>query len=1058
MRISSLLLALLTASVTSLRADDASAQRLKTMKLTMQVKNEPLLQVLRRIEQSTPLRFAYNAAQVNGAGLVTTSFQDISVEEILNNLLAPQHYQWKERGNNILITPTVLAANADTLLLRGRVLNQAEPPVPIPGATVTVKGTTRGVVTDADGFFELKTQADEILVFSFIGYKPKEYIVKGSQRNVTVSLEENVNSLNTLVVTGFSEQKVKHLASSVSSLNMANVNNKPITQLSQALQGGVTGINVSQSSGLPGGDAAAVKIRGVSSFLGSDPLVLVDGVPFDMNKLDPNTIENITVLKDAAAASMYGARAGNGVIIITTKRGAPGVVNVQYNGYTGFQSPTFTPHFVDAATYMRMSNEALRNNGGDPLYTDDVIKQTADHSDPVKYPDTHWREEVMRQQSSIQQHSLSVSGGNSAARFALTANYLSQQGMIQNSSFNRGTVRANTSVDLRKNFVVFMDLFAARDQQQEPYAWGRSTSGILSWVYTAPPNIASKYPDKPERPGYTYYGTYGESWNPVANVERGGTINRIRDEVLINLRPKWEILPGLSLKGQFSYRVSTGANKTNRDAYIFFDYFTNQKTGRDFTDMKDAGPTNRSSYYYTGGNLDYTKTFGQHRINALAGYSRELNNTDTWTEIALNSYFGKVYYSYADKYLLELGLRRDGSSLFAPNRKWGNFPSIAAGWNLGSESFMQSLTFLDELKLRGSYGKLGNNNISPYSYQSTINTYNGTEASFGNPNITWEKVSILDLGADISLFKNKLDLTFDWYDKKTTDLILSPQPTLTSAINKTPVNIGSMKNVGWEIKASYNAQLSKNFSLTLNAGYSRNRSTLLKLAQERPIIEGNIIRQVGGPLAEYYGFKSLGLIQQSDIAKGIPMLPGQAAGDIRYADIDHNGVIDDNDRVPLGATEPYNNYFGSISLKWKNLDFETMITAVGKVVAMYSGRIALPFNAAGEGGTPLTWHLDYWTPEHTDARFPRLLPSPGGNEKSSDFWAYNGAFTRVRYIQLGYNFKLERKIKIKTVRVYVNAQNPFTISQIKAGDPESRGDQTTYPIMKVYTAGLNVTF
>lgn len=1062
MRISTMFFALLAATFSTLKAEDASAQRLKELKLTLKAGNESLLQVLRRIEKATPLRFAYSATEVNGDQLVTASFHNTPLEEVLNTLLVKRHYAWKEKGNNILIYPghQAVKAAADSVLIRGRVLNQAEPPQPIPGATVSVRGTPRGVAADADGFFEIRAGAGEVLVFSMIGYTPREHTVSTSQRSLTISLAESVSSLNELVVTGFTAQKVKHMASAVSSVNMANVTNKPITQLSQALQGGVTGINVSQGSGLPGGDAAAIKIRGVGTFLSSDPLVLVDGVPFDMNKLDPNTIESISVLKDAAAASVYGARAGNGVILITTKRGVPGVLSLQYNGYAGFQSPTFTPDFVDAATYMRMTNESLINIGRDQLYSDEAIKKTADKSDPVNYPDTRWRDEVVRPRSAIQQHSISVSGGNSAARFALTANYLSQQGMVNNSSFNRGNVRANTSVDLSKNVVVFMDLFASRDEQKEPYALGRGTGGILGWVYTAPPNLASKFPNKPERPGYTYYGTYGESWNPVANTEIGGITNRIRDEVLINLRPKWEILPGLLLKGQFSYRVSSGADKQNRDTYLFFDYFTDQKTGRDFSDIKSANPTNRSSYYYTGGNLDYTKTFGKHRLNVIGGYSKEMNNTDAWTEKTLTSFFGKAYYSYDDRYLLEAGMRRDGSSLFAPGKKWGNFPSIAAGWNVMNEAFMESLNFLDQFKIRASYGQLGNNNIGAYQYQSTIDAGSGNESTFGNPDITWEKVGILDIGADISLLKSKLDLTFDWYNKKTSDLILTPQPSLTSAISPTPINIGSMKNVGWEVKLSYNADLRKDLNIAFNVGYSHNKSTLLKLAQATPLIEGNIIRETGGALSEYFGFRSMGLLQKGDIEKGVAIIQGQAPGDIRYADTDGNGVINDNDKVKLGNADPYNTWFGSISLRWKQFDFETMVTGTGNVVTFYNGRMAIPFNAAGEGGTPMTWHLDYWTPENPGARFPRLLPSPGSNERASDFWAVNGSFARVKYMQLGYNIPMPQKgaVRIKGVRVYVNAQNPVTIKKMEVGDPESKGDQTTYPIMKMYTAGLNVTF
>ncbi|RAJ95640.1 TonB-linked SusC/RagA family outer membrane protein [Larkinella arboricola] len=1046
-----------------------------------QAKSDPVRELIRRkpeqmllrdfiklIEQTTEYRFFFSDKEIDVNQSVTVQSRTGEVLSLLDQTLKKSAFTYRLVHNHIILKPrkptavTVVAKTSalDTVRIRGRVLDQKEPPGPLPGVTVIVKGTTQGVTTDVDGFFDMGVKAGDLLVFSYVGFTTKEYTVTGRERNLTISLEENVNALNEIVVTGFSEQKVKYLASSVSTVDLSNVNNKPITQLSQALQGGTTGINVAQGSGLPGGDAASIKIRGIGSLLGSSPLVLVDGVPFDMNKLDPNTIETISILKDAAAASVYGARAGNGVILITTKRGVAGKVDVQYNGFYGIQTPISTPDFVDAPTYMRMVNEARRNTGGDPTYSEEVITNTASGTDPNRNPNTNWGKLLLKQQSPLQQHALLVSGGNSTARFSLSANYLKQDGLVTNSGFNRATVRANTSVDLRKDIVVFMDLFASRDAQMEPYAYGGNTSRLLNWIFTAPPNIMAKFPEKPERPGYSYYGTYGESWNPLAQVEKGGITQRIRDEVLINLRPKWDINRDLTLKGQFSYRVSSGADKTDREAFVFFDYFTNDKAGWDYGTIKSAGPTNRSSYYYAGGNLDYTKNFGNHRLNVLGGYSQEMNNADAWQEINLISFFGKAYYSYNDRYLVELGMRRDGSSLFAPNRKWGNFPSMAVGWNVSNEAFLKDLPALSQFKIRGSYGKLGNNAIAPYRYQSTINTGNGTENSIGNPNITWEKVGIIDIGGDLSLFDRQLDVTFDWYSKRTDDLILSPQPTLTSALLTGPLNIGSVKNTGWELKVGYTKTVAKDISFSINLGYSRNRSEWLKLSQETPIINGNNIWAKGQAITEYYGFRSMGLIQQGDIDKGIPIFSGQQTGDIRYEDVNKDGVINNDDRVLLGPTDPLANYFGNLSFKIKNFDFEALLTGVGNVAAFYTGRIALPLNVSGEGGTPLTWHLDYWTPENTGARFPRLMPAPGNNGLLSDFWQVNGAFARVKYIQLGYTIPATAtsRIGVKTARIYFNAQNPLTFTQMKIIDPETKGDQGTHPLFKIYSLGLNIRF
>jgi len=989
----------------------------------------------------------------------------------LSAFLKKYNLQLQKTGESVYYLKTFVAvpekapqksSGRDKRLLRGRVLDTKEPSGPIAGVSVAIKGVASGATTDAEGYFEMNVGEGDQLVFSSVGYKTKEYVVTANQASMIISLEESANAMNTVVVTGYSQQKAKYLASSVSTINTDNANNKPVTQLSQALQGGATGVYVNQSSGLPGSDVASVTIRGIGSFQGTNPLVLVDGMPMDLNLIDYSTVENITVLKDAAAASIYGARAGNGVILITTKRGVAGKPVVQYNSWAGLQVPTYRPHFVNAPTYMRLLNEAQQNVGGDVLYSPSAIAITASHLDPINYPDTRWSD-VLRSTAPIHQQSLSVSGGNSAARFALTANYTSQDGILTNTKFNRASIRANTSIDLRKNIVVFMDMLVTRTQQTVPYSAGLTGSSgavsgvsqVLGWIYTAPPTIIKKYPNKSVRPGYTYYGTYGESWNPVAQLERGGTAQSINDQSALNLRPKWTIIPGLDLKGQFSYQVTSGVSKQNRDAYIFYDYFTDQPTGRAYSDVKTAGPTNRAGYYYLGANMDYTRSFGMHRINALAGYSQELTNSDAWTEIALRSVFGKVYYSYRNKYLMELGIRGDGSSLFAPGKRWGTFPSAAIGWNLAGEDFMRDISFLNQLKLRASYGMLGNNSISPYLYQSTINTADGREATNANPDITWERVGILDIGANITLFR-KLDITLDYYDKKTTRMILYPQPSLASALISGPANVGSMQNRGAEMAASYGATITKHLMFNISGGVSYNKTKILKLAAN-PLISDHYIYREGGEMAEFYGYKSTGLLQQKDIAAGVPMLAGQVAGDIAYEDRNGDTRISDSDRVSLGNSIPRLNYYTNLTIFLGNFDLSTLVNGVGKVGLEYTSRIANPLNTAGNGGTPQQFQLDYWTPEHTNANRPRLTPTPGNNGLTSSFWIKNGAFARIRYLALGYTFKLKPTSSIKKLRVYINAQNPFTFSGVKVIDPESRGAEGTYPIMRVYTFGINLS-
>ncbi|WP_162946564.1 TonB-dependent receptor [Chitinophaga barathri] len=1053
---------------------NASAQN-----ITLTAKNEQLKTVLKKIAKQAGLYIVYEESEMENMTPVTLQVKATPLKQVLDICFKNQPLMYniidktvvvsrKKTITEVTIAPSspVSPSHAEEIRILGRVLEAKDPPIPLIGANVTIKGSSKSVASDKDGVFEIYVPRGSTLVISMVGYKRQEYIARDEQANLIISLQQDLKVLDQVVVTGFGTQKVKNIASSVSTVNMDNVRNKPVAQLSQALQGGATGIQVSQTTGLVGGDQADIRIRGVGTLLNAAPLVIVDGVPFDMNNLDPNTIESISVLKDAAAASMYGARAGNGVILITTKRGVAGVPNIEYNGYYGIQRPQYMPDFVDAATWMEMNNAAMMNSGGNPIYSPSAIDSTRNGYDRVRFPNTNWPDLVLRESIPITQHSLLVSGGNTAARFSLALNHTMQQGHVRNSDYNRTTLRANTTVDLLKNLFIYMDIFASRSDQNQPYASNRLTTDIYRRMYTVPPNIISKFPNKADNPGYTYYGIYGESWNPVAMLEKGGKLNRSRDEALINIRPQWNIVPGLSLKAQASYRVASGLDKADQESYIFFDYFTNRTAGVNYPSVKTATLTARENYIYLGGNLDYNRDFGDHNVNAIAGYTQELRTYESWRDVAIRSLFAKAFYTYNNRYLLEAGIRRDGSSLFADGKKWGVFPSVAVGWNIDQESFFKT-GFISSWKVRASYGVLGNNAIDPYLYQTTIDAGNGTETVIGNPNVTWEKVNELNIGTDMSL-KPGLSLTAEWYDKKTTDMIITPQPNFTSGTGigtgnaGAPVNIGSVRNRGTEIKLSYTKSFNKNFSFNASVGYSKNKSEVLKLTgNNQPIISGNTILYVGGSLREFYGYATQGLLQPKDISDAnIMKITGQAAGDIRFLNSNGDSLINNLDRVALGNTDPTDVFFFNVGFRYKGFDFETLLSGESGAPIFYTGLNAIPLNIGGESGTPQQFQLDYWTPENTGASRPRLTPTPGNNSNFSDFWRADGKFLRVRYIQLGYQLpeNISRKIRAKSLRIYANAQNAFTFSNVKVIDPESGGDQTTVPLLKSYTLGLNLKF
>lgn len=974
---------------------------------------------------------------------------------------------------SLALEPTPAVAN-DTKernwTIQGQILENTVQPLPIAGVNVLIKGTTIGTISDTNGYFSIKAQKGDVIVFTYLGFRPYEYVVSRAISNLSVSLSEDSEALDEVVITGFSEEKKLNSISSVSTLDIAkNLNSKPITSISQSLQGGVTGLTVTQSSGMPGGDGASIKIRGISSLhSGNDPLVLVDGIPMDMNQLDPATIESVTILKDAAAAAIYGARAANGVIVVKTKRGVVGKINVSYDGYFGIQKATYMPDFVNAAEYMTMVNVAQTNIGGDPVYDVDVIKQTQAGTDPYKYPDTNWADFLFGT-GNIQNHSVSISGGSSLARFSLNVNYLKNEGLTAHTNSDRLNIRANTTVSLLDNLSVNMDFNAYRTNRKQPKTDEADVS-LFTHMYQTPPNIVARYPEKD---GIVSYGKRTNMSNPAAFVDHGGIRSDYEDNISVNISPRWVIIPNLVAKGQYSYRISSRGGKTKRDVFNFFDYDTGvllATWGSNYSDYRD-----HDTYYYLGGTLEYTYDKNAHRLFVIGGYNQELTKNNSWDSWAMISMFAKANYTYDRRYLLEGTIRRDGSSRFGDGHKFGTFPSVAVGWNIHEESFMKSLKDkMNEFKLRASYGLLGNENIGLYKYQTLINSGNGEETSFGNPNITWETVKMFNIGADLRLFKN-LSLTFDWYNKVTSDMIITPPIPAVGGIYSSEINSGEVQNRGWEFSAIYDKQF-KDFGFNIHVGLSQNKNKILKLFGA-PYDNGTTINQVGYALNSHYVYPTDGLLQESDFTKdadgkwkpkeGVVIYDGQQPGDIKYLDVSgENGVPDGKitteDRVIRGNDQPDLNYFANLSFDYKKWSFEVLFQGVTGVDAYYSGPYAYGLNVSGDGSTPMKAHLDYWTPENTNAKYPRLAPSSsyGHNDPASDFWHFDASYCRVKYIQIGYTFDQMslKKIGISSIRVYLNAQNPFTFAKQDLVDPEGRGQKGSYPLVKTYSAGLSLNF
>ena len=545
----------------SISPDISASTTLLEQKYTLNLsfKDARLEQVLDAIMKQSGVKIAYSSDELQKDRVVSVDIQTSDILTALRSVLG-DGYSFKQIEDYIAIARKETSEESDVInntviddriwTIQGQVLENSEPPYPLPGVNILIKGTSLGTISDGNGYFTIKAKRGDILIFKYLGFKDYEYVVSRAISNLTVSLNSDSEELDEIVVTGISEEKRVNSVSAVSSLDVTkNLSTKPITSLSQSLQGGITGLNVTQSSGLPGADAAAIKIRGISTLGTSDPLVLVDGIPMDMNQLDPNTIESVTVLKDAAASAIYGARAANGVIVVKTKRGTPGKISISYNGYAGFQQATYLPEFVNAADYMQMVNVANANVGGAPIYSQEAIDATRSHSDLIKYPDTDWTD-YMYQTGMIQSHSVSVSGGSNLARFALTANYLDNEALIDNAGYNRLNIRANTSVSLLDNLSVNMDFNSYRTNRHEPL------QAVLNYLYTTPPNTVIHYPMK-EGSDILYYGNIPNG----SGLSSSASLEVLTGVILSDLFDIKDLsMTDLALIGQYSENNFNGCN------------------------------------------------------------------------------------------------------------------------------------------------------------------------------------------------------------------------------------------------------------------------------------------------------------------------------------------------------------------------------------------------------------------------------------------------------------------------------------------------------------------
>lgn len=994
--------------------------------------------------------------------------------------------------------------NAQTHSVKGTVTDETG--APVIGAGILIQGTTDGTTTDMDGVFTLEVAPGQVLEISCVGYKTVT-VTPGDRAVVDVLLETDTTVLEDVVVVAYGTQKKVTLTGAVSAVSSKDLENIPVANTTTLLQGRMPGLVLTQNGAQAGNDTPEIRIRGVGTFNNNDPMVLIDGVEGTLSQISDipaADISSISVLKDAASSAIYGVRAANGVILITTKRGGESRTKVTYNGSYTLQTPTVLPDYVDGYNWALMYNDAQRANGATTgLYDNEALQKLKDGSDPDHYANTDWLRAVMRN-ASMHQHNLSVSGGTKNTHYMVSLSYANQDGIMLNTGVEKVAFRSN--LDTRyKRFFFGLNLSGNRNNVDAPAVAPSGETSIMRYVsWFTRPTVPVKYSNG--HYGYVDGTIKDESKvkNPLDNMNRGYRLDnywRFNGKAFAGI----DIIDGLKFQTSISYNLDFQVKKTYLDK-------EHAKYDAEGNEIFAQGSTNSLTENYwrqirwsNENLLTYDKTFGKHTIGVLLGHSILKNQVYSTTaskqgfptesiyvfdggtlnpsasgslqEYALQSFFGRVKYSYADRYLFEFTLRHDGSSRMPKSNRYATFPSVSAGWVFSDEPFMESTKNWFFGKVRASWGTLGNQEIGNYPYVVTLGASGNyyfdqggnkqagiVQTSVANENIKWETTRTVNVGLDLGFLQNKITTTFDWYDKKTYDILmqLSMPGIFLGSLGAPYQNVGAVRNRGWEWSVNYQDHKG-DWSWYAGFNLSHVKNTILTMGDLTESIGGNTINRVGEPIGSYYGIKAIGLYRtEADLnrtnAEGKVITQYGAApalGDIMYEDFDGDGNIDDNDRQIIGNPFPDFTYGFNIGFSWKNLNVNTFWQGVAGIYR-YSWETTTDIR----GNFTDRW-LDRWSPENTDGSLPALGRSV--NDKMSSFWLERSDYLRLKNLEIGYTFRQPglEKAGISHIRVYLSGTNLLTFTKLEDWDPEKTSGDTRndiHPNMRTYSIGLNIEF
>lgn len=1116
------LITILLALVLTGLASDMSAQ------ISVSIKDRPLKEALTELEKVSGYSFFYSSALPDTDKTVSVSAKGESIESVLDKLLSGLEISYEVTPDKqIVLSRKVSGASAapqndSPYIVSGTVRDAGGSPVI--GAGVTVDGTTAGTVTDYDGNFSIEVSGPgTVLTFSSLGYASQNITV-GESKSMDIVLREDIQYLDEVVVVGYGTQKKVNLTGSVSMVTSDEMASRPISNVTSGLQGMLPGVTIVNASGQPGASNATIRVRGVGTIGNSNPLVLVDGVEGDISTLNPEDIESVSVLKDAASAAIYGARAANGVLLVTTKKlnaSGKGNTKVTLGAYFGMQTPTRLPEMCNAVEYMELDNEARENVGTPIAWQPDAFDKVNNNSAPNYFADTDWLGAVLNKFAPQQSYNVTLSGAVGHSGYMLSYRYFDQAGLTaaKSTGEKRHNVRFKINTTLIDRLTLSSNINYTASKVTSPVTSLSSGGGAIYNAMRIAPNAPIYYTD-----GSWAYG--GGNTNPVAVLNDGGRSVANSEELSLMEVLKVDILKGWDVSATYNLTSYNGLSEVLKKTIKFknpedgSEYEYNKPNSLKNIDLKHVQQT-----FIIQSNFDFQ--IKKHNISGVVGMSQEWYNSRSFDASRLNliteanptlglgdpgkmsndasaaswairSGFGRLSYNYAERYLVEMNLRYDLSSRFHKSNRGGLFPSVSAAWRLSEEPWMQfAKPLFDNIKFRASWGQLGNQYVgsSNYPYLSVLKSYTnnisliGAAASTGytqsvlsNPNLTWEKINMFDVGVDISMLSNRLNFSFDWYNKDTDGILL--QLNYPSQIGATPSeeNAGKVNNKGWEIDMSWRDQKG-DFYYELGFNLSDVKNTITDLAGNAPDLSGDQVRMEGYPIDAFYGYIAEGLMMPEDFkvcdtenhVYDLPKIPTVVGytyqpGDIKYKDISgpqgkpDGRITPEYDKVIIGSNIPRYTYSMRANFGWKGIDFSFSLQGVGKCDGYLQGsaRHALQDMAA----YPQKVHLQRYnvrTNPDPNASYPRLTYNKDFNQSTfSTYWLEDASYLRLKNVQLGYTFpkKWLSKARISNLRLYLSGDNLLTFSKyFYAYDPEtpvSKGGY--YPQIRTFVIGLNLTF